>query len=143
MPDPVVYNRHKFRAQNGDFNPAATIRMLLTQQGLYVPDPDHNTLSDVAGEVTTTNYTRRTLTGVQVVEDDAGDRSRFTADLLTMTSLGNNLQTAAYAIYFERLAGADSGTDPLIAALPFNPAVLLDGNDLRIQPHVSGLVTAN
>lgn len=137
----LSYNRHKQRLVNGDFAPAGTLRMLLTQSG-YTPDQDHNTVNDITNEVTTTGYSRQTLANVVVSEDDANDRASFTSDSVDFGNIGDSTQTAAWAVIFERIGGADAATDPLVCALDITDT-LLDGAGLIVQPHSNGWETVS
>lgn len=137
----LVYNRHRYRVLAGEFEIAsAVIRVLFTTTG-YTPNADHNTLSDVTNELTTSGYSRQTLTNQQVIEDDASDQAILDANDPTFSGVGNGTQTAAWLIAFERLGGADAGTDPLICALDI-PNTLTVGDTIVVQFGSQGLVAA-
>ena len=139
----LVYNRHAYRLQHHDFNPAGTIKMMLTDAG-YTPNRDHNVVTDVTNEITTINYSRKTVAGSTVTEDDTNDRSGWTVSPVTWAAIGNSTQTARWAVAYEDLGGADSA-NPLIAAFDISAPTgqLLDGNDLTVTPQSAGLVTAS
>lgn len=137
----IVFNRHRFRVQRGDFRiGTAVVRMLLARAG-FVPDPDMNTLSDVTNEMTTTGYARQTLSGLTVVEDDAADQAIFSASQVGFPAIGDGTQTASWAVLFERAGGADAASDPLICALDL-PETLTIGDTLAVQFAAQGIVAA-
>lgn len=134
------FNRHRYRLSLGDFRPAtAVVRALLTSAA-YTPNEDHNTVSDVTNEITTTGYARITVGGLAVAQDNVGDQAVTDANDLVFPAIGNSTQTAAWVVLFERLAGADAGTDPLITALDM-PNTLLDGTTLTLQLTATGIYT--
>lgn len=111
---------------------------MLTASG-YIPNEDHNTLSDVTNEITTTGYARITVTGLTVVQDNAGDQAvTDTAADLPFGAIGDSTQTAAWVVLFQRLGGADAGTDPLIMAGDI-PNTLLDGTAFTAQLTANGI----
>lgn len=66
----------------------ATIKALLVTSG-YAFDPDHSIVDDVvpaSNEMTGTGYSRLTLSGLAVTQDDANDRATFTFDDLVWSS---------------------------------------------------------
>lgn len=113
------------------------MRALLTSAA-YTPDPDHNTLSDVSNEITTTGYARITVGGLAVAQDNVGDQAVTDANDLVFPTVGDSTQTAAWVVLFERLGGADAGTDPLVLFGDM-PDTLLDGTTLTLQLTATGL----
>lgn len=137
----IVFNRHRYRVQRGDFRiGTAVVRMLLARAG-FVPDPDMNVLSDVTNEMTTAGYARQTLSGLTVVEDDAADRAPFSSSPADFAAIGDGTQTASWAVLFERAGGADAASDPLICALDL-PETLTVGDTLRVLPSATGWTAA-
>lgn len=137
----LVYNRHKYRVMRGDFVPATAVVRLLLTTASYVPDEDHNTLSDVSSELNTGAYARQTLASLTVIEDDAGDQAVFDALDAAFSGIGNGTETAAWVIAFEQLGGSDDGTDPLICALDIANTLTV-GDTLVVQFASQGLVAA-
>lgn len=137
----IAYNRHRYRLANGDFRPAtAVLRAMLTTSG-YTPNKDHNTLSDITNEISTGAYSRQTISGLNATEDDAGDQAVVDGTDPAFTGVGNGTQTAAWLIIFERLAGADAGTDPLVVALDIADTLTV-GDTLVTQFASQGIFAA-
>lgn len=137
----LVYNRFAFRLLNGDFDPStAVVRALLTTSA-YTPNNDHNTLNDVTNELSTGSYGRQTITNLTVTEDDAGDQGVLDGDNPQFSGVGDGTETAAWCVLFERLAGADATTDPLIAALDITDT-LTSGLTLVVRIPATGILTA-
>lgn len=124
----VIYNRAKFLLATGALDLVTNdIRVLLTTS-TYVPNPDHNFVSDVTNELVGAGYARQALAGKTVTEDDANDLAYFDAD--DATWLGINAGTAARIVIFKFVTNdADS---PLVASLDLLPSVLTNGNDMTV-----------
>jgi len=76
-----VYNRGKLIISDSSLSwTADTIQGLLVD-AVYVYDPDHNFVSDVAAdEIVEASYARQTIINKSVVEDDAVDEAQLKGD---------------------------------------------------------------
>jgi hypothetical protein len=96
-----VTNKCKYEVFTGDANlDAATIKMLLLKSS--TPDQDKNFVTDLTpgtNELTVGGYSRQTLGGVTITEDDANDVAYMDATDPAFTSLVTG-ETATWAVTF-------------------------------------------
>lgn len=118
----------------GVSSPTFRLGLFGTEPANVATAQDYNTLSEVsAGELTNvsgTGYVRKTLSGVSVTEDDAGNLAviNFTSPLLySLIDAG----TVKGAWVWRRVGGSDSGTDPLWVWLNCTD-LLTYGGDLNV-----------
>lgn len=96
-----------------------TIRVLLERStSTYVPNKDHNFLSDLSGlvEVSVTSYSRKSLANKAVSKDDVNDRAEFDADDVSFGALETG-QVVKAVIVYQQVGGDDTtpGNDPFLA----------------------------
>ncbi len=82
-----VYNRGKHRLSVEDMDvPVGLTAMLLNASFSY--DPDNDVVADIsANEISGSGYSRQTLTGVTVTEDDSGNLSAYAANQAAFGSI--------------------------------------------------------
>jgi hypothetical protein len=115
----------------------ATIRVLLVSSA-YSYDADHATVADVsASEIGVSGYARATLTSPTVTVDAANNRVVLDAADVTFSALAAGA-TIGGAVVFRRVAGADAGTDPLIAFVDLTDTPT-NGGDIVVQWNASGI----
>lgn len=133
----LVYNvaKERFAAGNLDWD-ADTIKVMLVNSS-YAVDADHNTVSQVTNELAGTGYVRKTLANKVVTKNTTLDRAELDADDVTWT--GISAGTAAAAIVYEDLGGADSG-NYLIGFVDIADTVT-NGSDFTIQWSSAGILT--
>lgn len=98
----TTYNHGKFEIGTGVIlwaSGAQTFRCLLTTGG-YVPDPDHNFVSDVTNELAGGGYARQDIAGRTVTEDDANDRADFKGNATSFTGL-SSVQTFRWVVVYK------------------------------------------
>jgi hypothetical protein len=84
----LVYNRGMFDSGSGNVWGTMDSRILLVGTG-YTVNRDHDFVADVvANEISTTNYSRITMTGEVLTLDDTNDRVLNDADDVVWTALG-------------------------------------------------------
>jgi len=97
----VVTNKCKYELFTGDANlDAADLRVLLMKGGS--PDPDWNVVNDITpgtNELTVSGYSRQTLAGESVTEDDTNDFAYLDATDPVFSSLVTG-ETITYAALF-------------------------------------------
>jgi hypothetical protein len=142
----TVYNRGKWHLLKVGVDNVVLRALLERSTSAYAPDPDHDFLTDFTGgggvEITTTNYARLTLAGVQLVEDDTNDRVRLDATDPTWSTVGDSSQTEKGVLVYARV-GADDSTpadDVLVYHDDLSP-VALNGGDFGVTFDPLGLVT--
>lgn len=135
-----VYNSGRLWVARNDVDQASLKIMILDRAAGYVPDvtADATVADIVAAELATTNYARKTVTGVTVSVNQVDDRVEVTADDLTWSQLGTITGPTidAFVLY------ADEGSDavsPLISVL-YDVDELLSGGDTFLQLDASGLL---
>jgi hypothetical protein len=115
----------------------ATIRVLLVSSS-YSYDADHATVADVSGsEIGVSGYARATLASPTETVEAANNRVVLDAADVTFSALGAGA-TIGGAVVFRRVAGADAGTDPLIAFIDTNDLVT-NGGDVVVAWSANGI----
>lgn len=118
----TIYNSAKTSPLSGDFDfDSDVLRLaLISDAQAYTPDPDtEQFVDDVLGvgatEFSDASYSRQTLTGKSVTQDNTNDRGVADADDVTFASLDGD--TIASALLYVQVGGDDStpGDDPLVA----------------------------
>lgn len=96
-----VTNKCKYECFTGDANlDAATLKVLLLKSA--TPDADTNFVTDLTpgtNEISVAGYSRQTLSGVTVTEDDANDFAYVDATDPVFSSLATG-QTITWAVLF-------------------------------------------
>lgn len=127
----LVTNKCKYELFTGDANlDAATLKVLLLKSS--TPDPDTNFVSDLtpaSNEISVAGYSRQTLGGVTVTEDDTNDFAYLDATDPTFTALAAG-QTVTWAILF-RFVTVDADS-PVYAAYDVTDTPT-NGGDIGIQ----------
>lgn len=115
----------EFMRGNIDLSTGTYKAALLKNTTEYNPDATaHNFVADVLDGGTTgaeyddTNYSRQTLTGLSVTEDNTDTEAVFDADDVTWSSLGSSTggQAVEAVLIYEQVGGDDTtpGDDPII-----------------------------
>jgi hypothetical protein len=114
MPN-LVYTRSKaLFAGSGDWGSKSQSFGLLLASSKYTPDKRHKFVSDVSGEVTGMGYSRKSLTGRRVEDNDDDERADCFADSVTYTGLATP-QSYQWAIVYR--VGKTDAESELICAL--------------------------
>lgn len=102
----LVTNKLLYELMTGDANlDAADLRCLLLKSG--TPTVDTNVVNDiVSGESTATGYSRLTMTGETVTEDDTNDFAYLDADDAAFGALSGS-ESVTWAVVF-RHTGSDA-----------------------------------
>lgn len=136
-----VYNSFKRDILDGTIDLANdTIKVMLVNAS-YVPDADHDFVSDVsANELSGTGYIggfagsgRKTIANKAFSTDLVNDRSEFTFDPVTWTAI--DAGTAAYAILVKEIT--NDAASRLVAWLDLSPDVVTNGGDFTLTPHAT------
>jgi len=148
MPN-LVYNKFKEGlAKNIDWSTAVIRCILERSTSTYVPNADHNFVSDLVGlvEISVTSYARQTAAAPTAVEDDTNDWAKLDANDISFGNLEAG-QTVKALIFYVQTGGNDGSPtdDTLIArydtdsggALP----AALGGGAFTVQFNVNGLMT--
>lgn len=129
MATKVVFNQGKKWLAENDVGSADLRLMLIDDAASWTPDVNVDKfVDDIAGdELATANYTRKTLTSVQVSVNTADNRVEITADDVTWTALGtiSGPTIGAVVLYAKETDDTDS---PLISAL-YGVGETLSGGD--------------
>lgn len=147
MPAP---NAFKTELLNGTFDlDADTIRVLLLDDSTaYTFDPDaHTFVSDVTAagtEMTGTGYSRKTLSGATITQDDTGDEGVFDADNVTWMDIdAGTIQTI---VVYQQIGGDDStpGDDRVVTVLDdahvSDLPLPTNGSDVAINWNSEGII---
>jgi len=132
-----------------------TVRIaLLKATTEYDADPDaHAFVDDVLDggptgeELTDTNYSRQTLTGTAVDQDDGDDEAEWQADDVRFADLGGS-ETVEAILLYKQVGGDDStpGDDPVIRIIDDEDVTDLeadtDGGDFEILWSDGGILGA-
>lgn len=119
----------------------SNIDLLLVDE-TYTFDRDDNFVSDISGEISTTNYARQSMASLTQTENDTDDRVDFDADDVTFTALGpaTGGPTVGGAVIFRNVADTDA-TSPVLAFVDLvNTQV--NGSDFTIQWNANGVFNA-
>lgn len=116
------------------------LRVMLTRSTGTAPNLSATNVAAVlAGgtvELSDTNYARKTLAGVAVV--DSGSDRRCDADSLVWTALGGAQSVSGAIVYLHHATG-DSTRIPLVW-VPKSPAVATTGGDFTLAWATAGIV---
>lgn len=133
-----VYNVGKTGIFNGTIDMVNdTINVLLVNSS-YVANKDHDFVNDVTGgEITATNYVRKTLTGGAITIDNANDRSDLDYADVSWTALGGAANDTIDALVVFKQVTNDADSIPIIyidtstgsPSLPYTT----NGGDLTIN----------
>lgn len=127
-----VYNRSLDAMST--FGTSGTYIWLLLQD-TYVPDPAHDFIADLTGEVTVASYARVTVTGASRTVDDTNDRIVYDADDPDFGDL-ETTQSAQYLILAQQVTNdADS---PLIYCFDMGWPTHQLGPDFIVHLHPDG-----
>jgi hypothetical protein len=152
----MIPNRTKAELLRGDINlESETVRIALLKASTeYDADPDaHEFVADVLDggatgeELTDTNYSRQTLTGTTVDQDDTDDEAEWQADDIRFADLGGSEIVEAILLY-KQVGGDDStpGDDPIIRIIDDEDVTDLeadtDGGDFEILWSDDGILGA-
>lgn len=95
-----AYNQGIYQIINRSINFASdTIKVMLVKS-TYTFNADHDSLSDVSGEVTVSGYARQTLANKTITLDDTNDRVKIDGDDPSFASLAAG-ETAVAAIVYK------------------------------------------
>jgi hypothetical protein len=121
---------------------ADTLKLSLHTSG-YVPNADHNFMSEATNEVSGTGYTsgfggtgRKTLTSPAVTQDDTNDRAKFTAANIVWSAVDGF--TAAMAILYKHITS--DAASPLIGKFDGGFPKTANGGDLNFNWHADGVL---
>lgn len=128
-----VYNRGKLKFMNGSHVWGTTAVGVALVTSTYVPNADHNFVSDLTNELSGGNYARVTTIGSQsVTEDDTNDRADVEGAKVTFTSLQAAAGTPQYAIVYDNTNGTDATRD-LLCWIDLGTPATPDGNNYEIR----------
>lgn len=108
-----VYNRAKFKLLDGTADLDAStpeIRCLLLKSSVSFNE-DHNVVSDLTpgtNEISVSGYTRQTLAGVSVSQDNSDNRGEASANQVTFSGLATGQTVGAAVVYKRASAGSDT-----------------------------------
>ena len=152
----MIPNRTKAELLRGDIDLASdTVRIALLKAATeYDADPAaHEFVDDVLDggmtgeEMTASNYSRQTLTGTTVDQDDTDDEAEWQADDIRFSDLGGSETVEAILIY-KQVGGDDltPGDDPVIRIIDDDDVTDLeadtDGGDFEILWNDDGILGA-
>jgi hypothetical protein len=152
----MIPNRTKAELLRGDIDLAAdTVRIALLKAATeYDADPAaHAFVDDVLDggptgeELTDTNYSRQTLTGTTIDQDDPDDEAEWQADDVRFADLGGS-ETVEAILLYKQVGGDDStpGDDPIIRIIDDEDVTDLeadtDGGDFEILWSDDGILGA-
>lgn len=137
---------------------ATVVCMLLDTSTSYTFDPDLDEfVSDIptGAEPGDVSYSRQTVTGTSIDQDDTNDEGSYDIADVTFSSLSttNDIQTVVFYAQDGFAGGTDDttpGDDPLIAVFDDDSGdsggiadlpIATNGSDLTIQINASGLFT--
>lgn len=146
----TFYNNFKEQLLNGNIDFANnTLRVALLDNGTsYTPDPDNEVFVDdvldggvTAQEFTGSGYSRQTLGGVSVSQDNTDDEGVVDANDTTFSSIdGATIQSA---LIYKQVGGDDTtpGDDVLIGHYTSSDFPLTaNGGDVTLQWNAEGIV---
>jgi len=132
----TVYNKGKYTILN--WLASQAIKVILLKSS-YTPNADHNFVSDLTpatNELSGTGYSRKSLTGLTAVQDDAGDLAYLDADDVSYTAI--NAGTIQYVAFFIN-TGADATSQLIdlidLGASPFTT----NGSDVQLVVGAQGI----
>jgi hypothetical protein len=152
----MIPNRTKAELLRGAIDLASdTVRIALLKAATeYDADPAaHEFVDDVLDggttgeELTDTNYSRQTITGTTVDQDDTDDEAEWQADNIRFSNLGGSETVEAVLIY-KQVGGDDStpSDDPIIRIIDDDDVTDLeadtDGGDFEILWSDDGILGA-
>lgn len=129
----IIYNRgHADCFRGAKALDTASYRMLLVRStSTYTPDKDHDFLSDLFSgglvEISVASYSRKTISGITITADDAGDAVRVTFSDVDFGSLESGQTVKAIVIYRHETDDNDSV-----------PLVYLDTDTAGLLPRALG-----
>lgn len=134
-----VYNRGKTGLGSSfDWDDAgATFRLMLVTSA-YVYSDDHNTRSDVTGEITNTGYTSGgdAITGRTVTQEDTANEGRYEAADVTFSPIDAGDLPASAIVYLDT---GNPATDDLVCCLTLSTVDPPDGSPYRINFNTEGV----
>lgn len=139
-----AYNIACFQLLNGDldFNAPDDIRVLLLESKSDVNKDDVDVAAVLARagttELSSTGYSRQTLTGEGTIQDDTNDRGEFDAADPTFSSLVQATSETIVAYLVFKFITDDSSSIPIIQA-DISPAITPNG-DFTIQWNAEGVL---
>jgi hypothetical protein len=131
----TLSNHYKYQRDIGNINLSSDVLKFILMNTSFVFDKDaHATLADVtANQLATGNgYTQDdiTLTGGAVSEDDANDRSSYTADNVTVTASGGDIGPTGSAIVYDDTTPDDT----VVGCVDYGEDhTIFDGSSLQFQ----------
>lgn len=134
-----LYNRGKLILVDGTTDWAtADIDVLLVDE-TYTFDVDDNVVSDITGEISTTNYARQNLGSPTITEDDANNRLVLDGADFSISSLGPATAgpTVGGAVIFDNAGGADASRN-LIGFIDLTNTQV-NGSDFTITWSADGI----
>jgi hypothetical protein len=132
-------NRMKYLLATAGLNwPSDDIRVLLVK-GTYSPSRAHNFASSAAAhEVAGTNYSRPTLAGKAVTQNDVDNRAELDCDDVTLAGVTFNDPVTGAVIYKRVTTDADS---PYLAFIDLSATPLQSsGADVTLRIAASGVL---
>jgi len=135
-----MYNRGNARIVDQSFDWTATAVGVLMATGTYVPNVDHNFVTDITNELSGGGYARVTaIASRTITEDDANDRVALDGADITFTSLGVAAGTPRYVVIYDNTNGTD-GTRDLVGWIDLSGAAPVpDGNNYNVAWNAAGL----
>lgn len=132
------YNKLPTLLGNGnldwDDNSTTTVKaLLLRSTGSYTFDPDHATVAAIlaasAVEITVASYSRQSVTGRTVTQDDTNNNAKYDADNVAYGALESGQTVSAVILYKEVTTDSDSpplffvdGKMDIVAGAPVSAA---------------------
>jgi hypothetical protein len=152
----MIPNRTKTTLLQASIDLAAnTVRIALLKDSTeYNADPDaHEFVDDILDgqtgeELTATNYTRKTITGTSVDQNDTDNTGEWQADDVRYRNLGGSETVEAILIY-KQVGGDDAtpGDDPVLRVIDDEDVSALeadtDGQDFEIIWSDNGILHAH
>lgn len=119
---------------------ADVIRMLMVTD-THTENVSDAFVSDLDNELSGGGYARVTITGSSMVDDDANDRSEWTFNDVTFSSLGAAAGTPSAAVAYQQTGGDDTtpANDPLICLWNITNTAP-NGNNYVLQVGAEGAV---
>lgn len=143
----TVFNRFKYRtALEGNWTSDDVRCLLLNATSTYTPNPDHNFVSDILNnggiELSTTNYSRKTLSSKTATQDDTNNRAKLDAADVTWTALGPSSAgpSVGAIVVFRHNASGDASSE-VVSYHDSGFPKQTNGEDFTVNWSPNGIVT--
>jgi len=140
----IIYNKAKAQIFSGDMDLDADTFKVALLEASGDQDPDDATVQAVLArggttELTSSGYSRQTLTSLAVNQDDTNDRAEWDAADVTFSSVSqaSSEQVVGYLVYKE--VNDDSDSIPILLVDSIS-AITPNGSDIKITWNAEGIM---